>query len=246
MRCDILAFVRRALIVILGWLVFLVIEASLLPAGNCRAILEQSQVKHWCDRSTLLTFGPCVLLLHQNLQCLSSSAIHKYKITHCKRAAVVTVFRMCNAFGLCFFSLRSHFVIFWRVAEVEQEVKCIIHRSVSMRTEWLHTCVMVSLWWGGGKGLCDDIWHKLLGCQGFYFVWELFFFPLDICADLFTPFVPTVLTHQLLCLTAPWHSGLFFLPLFDDSLITIIKLSLPWSSLLHACLMSLDYFPYCL
>lgn len=75
-------------------------------------------------------------------------------------------------------------------------------------------------------------------------------FWLYIYADLFTPSVHSarveVLTHQLLCLAAVWVSGLFFLPLFDYSLIMVRSFySVVLSLFIYASLISLDYFPYC-
>lgn len=42
-------------------------------------------------------------------------------------------FRMCTEFGLPFFC--GHTFLFFGVAELEQEVRCIIHRSLSVRSK---------------------------------------------------------------------------------------------------------------
>lgn len=80
-----------------------------------------------------------------------------------------------------------------------------------LSANWVIAYVSVGVFCGerGGKGPCDDTRHQRFGPSTFYFffLFVSFFLSLDICADLFTPFVPTVLgwkflTHQLLCLAA--------------------------------------------
>ena len=50
--------------------------------------------------------------------------------------AVFAAFRAFAEFGLPFFCGHTFF-LFSGVAELEQEARCIIHRSVCVRSEWL-------------------------------------------------------------------------------------------------------------
>ncbi len=113
------------------------------------------------------------------------------------------------------------------VAELEQEVRCIIHRSVSVRSEWLRLRIFFvffsAVFVVGGIGYVRwyfaMIW--LFGPLRFLLCFVLFW--LVIYADLLSPSVHRtrveVLTPQLLCLAAVWLSGLLFLPLCDYGLI---------------------------
>lgn len=131
--------------------------ASLLCAGNWKAILDE--VKLTIDQISCarLTFSPsCVLQLDQHVQCFNSLTVHAYEIK-CRERQLYLLQQSGCAQGLSyhFFFLWSHSFIFWScwVGTGSQ----MYYSQVCQCENWVIASSCCSVCGRWDKGLCDDM-----------------------------------------------------------------------------------------
>lgn len=139
----------------------LLFAASFLLAGLWKSLGDnrQSQVNHSSARSCSADLSSSHMLPCVEPKCIMFKPVKLAQIWKCSqyRAMHVLKYRaggsVCGC--ICYSAqdvhrvwltlfLWSHFFVFG-VAELEQEVRCIIHRSVSMRSEWLRLRIFFPL-----------------------------------------------------------------------------------------------------
>lgn len=152
----------------------------------------------------------------------------KYRAGAFSAAVSAIVFRMCTGFGLPF-SVVTLFCVLESLSWNRKSDVLFTGLSaweVSDNFFFFSFCFLCGEW--------DKVYATVCCCDMTFglsrFLLYLVLFWLDVFADLFSPSVHSegveVLTPQLLCLAAVWLSGLFFLPLFDYSLIMVSSLHL--------------------
>lgn len=122
--------------------------------------------------------------------------------------------------------LRSHVFFFlcvcFGVAEMEQEVRYIIHRSFSVRSEWCCLTFFFFFWLKFSSCVCGgwekvgngmSLWRDFMAVIGFVLLW------LAMSADLFSPFVRNVKSgssHNSASLSECCVTKWFVLPSFVE------------------------------